>query len=178
MSRWLDHLESLGLLEKEGHKPTLPALLRGEPSLALDVAQRPAGPAQALRQAIQQACDWQDLEMALARVQAAFEQGELTGEGAEALAVIAAQEAQVLPELAEEERLGDLLCRQPVVRLGSRLLGEEILLAADGAQVPDGNGLVVYREAELRRVVGRPPEEVRAIHTVKKVLEGEVMGGD
>jgi hypothetical protein len=121
------------------------------PTTAQDVAQ-------ALEQAIRRAVDRQGLEAVLVRVQQAFEAGQLS-------------QAQAL-------RLGDLLARQPMVRLRSRLLGEVVLLAADDAQVPADNGLVVYRASELPQVVGRAPAEVRAIHAVKAALDGEVVAGD
>ena len=85
------------------------------------------------------------------------------------------QEAQVLPEEASGERLSALLRRQPVVQVNSKVLGEMVLWAADNAQVPADNTLVVYREAELRQMAGRSPEELRAIHATKKALDGEVI---
>ena len=34
---------------------------------------------------------------------------------------------------------------------------------------------VVYKEAELRQLVGKTPEELRAIHAVKQVFDGEIL---
>ena len=137
--------------------------------------QDPPPAAQALRRAIRHARDWHDLEVTLLQVQAAFEAGEVSQEQAEGLAAMAAQEAQVLPEEASGERLSALLRRQPVVQVNSKVLGEMVLWAADNAQVPADNTLVVYREAELRQMAGRSPEELRAIHATKKALDGEVI---
>jgi hypothetical protein len=117
------------------------------------------------------------LEAALERVQGAFAAGRLTAEETERLATLAAQEAGCLPEEAEEERLGDLLARRPMVRLRSRLLGEVVLLAADDAQVPADGALVVYRASELRHLVGRTPAQVQALHVVKVALDGQVVEG-
>ena len=174
MSKWLDHLEALRVLEEASQEPPLPARLRAttpEPPTAPDVVQ-------ALRQTILQARDWQDLEKALAHVQAAFEAGEFPQEQAEELAELAAQEGKCLPEEAGDLWLSDLFKRGPVHRCRSRLLGEDMLFTADGAQIPPGNALVVYRDSELRQMAGRTSAEVRAIHTVKRALDGEVMKED
>ena len=72
------------------------------------------------------------------------------------------------------ERLSELLARQPVVRVRSRLLGEVVVWLADAAEIPEGTSEVVYREAELRRMVGHSSAEGRAIHEVKRSFDGEV----
>ena len=44
----------------------------------------------------------------------------------------------------------------------------------DAAEVPEDISEVVYREAELRRMVGRPAAEVLAIHEAKRSFDGEL----
>jgi hypothetical protein len=65
-----------------------------------------------------------------------------------------------------------------VVKVRWRLLDEDVILAADHAQIPSDNGLAVYREAELRELVGKTPEQLRKIHAVKKAIDGEVLPKD
>ena len=57
----------------------------------------------------------------------------------------------------------------------SRVLDEHVLFAADTAVLPQNNRLVVYRARELTELVGLPPEQLRAIHAVKKSLDGELL---
>jgi hypothetical protein len=73
------------------------------------------------------------------------------------------------------ERLSELLARYPVVRVRSRLLGEVVVWVADTTEVPEDTGEVVYRETELRRMVGMGPTEVRAIHETKRTFDGELV---
>ena len=61
----------------------------------------------------------------------------------------------------------------PVHRVRSRVLGEDVLWAADDAEVPDTD-LVVYRASELAALDGLDPDALRKIHDVKKELDGEV----
>ncbi len=46
---------------------------------------------------------------------------------------------------------------------------------ADAVEITEEIAEVVYRESELRRLVGRSPAELRAVHEVKRALDGEVM---
>lgn len=60
-----------------------------------------------------------------------------------------------------------------VVRVSSRLLGEDVLLVSDNAEGVDETGdLVVYRAEELLHLVRLPQECVRTLHRVKKVFRG------
>lgn len=60
-----------------------------------------------------------------------------------------------------------------VVRVTSRLLGEDVLLVSDNAEGVDEEGaLVVYRAEELLRLVRLPQECVRTVHRVKKTFRG------
>ena len=123
MSKWLDHLEALGVLEQTTQAPSSPALEplpRNRRVVVLETQE----PATALRQAILQARDWRDLEQILTQVQTAYDAGQLTQEEAEILAVVAAQEAGTLPEEADELRLSDSFREVPVRWVQSRVLGE------------------------------------------------------
>lgn len=94
----------------------------------------------------------------------------------ELLVALRARRAEVLETLQpapEDRRLSELLSGCSVVRVWSRVLQETVLWAADGVEVPPGEG-GVYRLPELRRLVGRSPVEVRAIHLAKGALDGEV----
>jgi len=56
------------------------------------------------------------------------------------------------------------------------LLGEVVVWVADGVvDITEEIVEVVYRESELRQLVGRTPTEVRTIHKVKRALDGELM---
>ncbi len=57
-------------------------------------------------------------------------------------------------------------------KVHSKVLDETILLAADNAELPDFNDIVVYRASEARVLVGLSAEEVRAFHEVKVYFEG------
>ena len=60
-----------------------------------------------------------------------------------------------------------------VVRVTSRLLGEDVLFASDNAVNVDEEGaLVVYRADELLRLVQLPQECIRTVHRVKKAFRG------
>lgn len=59
-----------------------------------------------------------------------------------------------------------------VVRIRSRLLGTEIILASDNALLDEEAGPVVYRASELKRLLHATPEAVRDIHRVKDLFRG------
>ncbi|OPZ62262.1 MAG: hypothetical protein BWY86_00477 [Candidatus Aminicenantes bacterium ADurb.Bin508] len=59
-----------------------------------------------------------------------------------------------------------------VVRIRSRLLGTEIILASDNALLDEEAGSVVYRASELKRLLSAPPEAVRDIHRMKDLFRG------
>lgn len=80
-----------------------------------------------------------------------------------------------IPEHAEDLHLSELLARGTAVRVRSRLLGEIVVWVADAAVVLEAASEVVYRETELRRLVGRSPAEVRAVHEIKRAFDGELI---
>ena len=122
-----------------------------------------------------QAADWEALYTVLDAAQAAYDDGDVTREEVGALAGYVADRSRQVPEHAEDGHLSELLARQPVVRVRSRLLSEVVVWMADAAELPDDTSEVVYRETELRHIVGRSKAEVRAIHEVKRILDGELL---
>ena len=131
-----------------------------------------------LREQSRQARDWDALYAILDEAQMAYDSGDVTCEEVESLAGYAAGRSLEVPEHAESEHLSELLARQPIVRVRSRLLGEVVVWVADAAEVPEGTADVVYREAELGRLVGRSPAEVRAIQATKRALDGALEDDD
>ena len=127
-----------------------------------------------MREKARRASTWDDLRSVIDEAQAAFDAGEATGEEVESLSGYAWDRSRQIPEGGDGERLSELLARQPVVRVRSRLLGEVVVWVAAAAEVPEDISEVVYREAELRRMVGRPAAEVLAIHEAKRSFDGEL----
>ena len=128
-----------------------------------------------LRDQLQRAHDWVCLYAILDEAQAAYDSGEVTNEEVESLTGYAANRSREVPEHPENELLSDLLIRQPVVRVQSRLLGEVVVWVADAAKATEETSCAVYREAELRRMAGRSSTEVSAIHELKRTLDGELI---
>ena len=75
----------------------------------------------------------------------------------------------------DESLLSDALKDSPTLSVRSNLLGADILFAADDTEVPARNRLTVYRESELRRLVGCNPELLRGIHALKVAFNGEIV---
>jgi|6_EtaG_2_1085325.scaffolds.fasta_scaffold45883_2 hypothetical protein len=73
------------------------------------------------------------------------------------------------------QRLSEFLAERRVARVSSKVLGEDVLFAADDAEIPSDNDLVVYREEELRKLVGKTPEHLKHIHDVKKQFDGDIL---
>jgi len=157
MSKWREHLEAMGLMP-------VPIQETG------------------FEHAIQTAQDDGELEEVLDDIGAAYGSGELDRATVESLARLMGergrqlyQQEQQRPETGRERRLSDLFREDPIHRVESRALGEEVLFAADDADVPGENDLVVYREEELRLLAGRSSGELKKIHRVKKAFGGEVV---
>jgi hypothetical protein len=132
---------------------------------------------------------WDELWSILADAQQLFVEGLLPGKQVDELSRRCQDRARELSPSAQEkqpdkplplqkQRLSDLFRGAPLHRVYSRVLGEEVLWARDDAEIPKGNTLVVYRQSELPRMVGKTPDQVRAIHLAKKALDGELMTGD
>ena len=54
-----------------------------------------------------------------------------------------------------------------VLRVRSRLLGEDVLFASDNAKIDARQDLAVYRAAELERLLRGSQAELMALHTAK-----------
>ena len=128
-----------------------------------------------LREKARTAGTWDELDGVLKEAQAAYTAGHVTCEEVESLAGYAMDRSRQIPDDGDGERLSELLARQPVVRVRSRLLGEVVVWVADSIEVAEEITEVVHRESELRRLTGRSPAEVRAVHEVKRALDGELM---
>ena len=121
--------------------------------------------------------DWRDLEAELTDAQRRFASGEIDAGAVEQVALRAMQLARRLPENADDASnllLSDWFKEDPLRRVRSRALSEIVLFAADEAEVPVANTLVVYRESELSQVVGMSKAQLRATHDAKKILDGIV----
>ncbi|MDA0337103.1 MAG: hypothetical protein O2782_18225 [bacterium] len=128
-----------------------------------------------LREQVRQARDWVILYAILDEAQAAYDAGEVTLEEVESLAGYAVETSLQVPEHDEDGLLSALLARQPIVRVRSRLLGEVVVWVSDAVEITEEVAEIVYRESELRQMVGQSPDEVRAIHALKRALDGELI---
>jgi len=173
-------------LQREGDKliavdphhrlsPALDGAIR-QHRTALVAALEPVSAAVApLRVAMAQVPVATELEPLLDQVQAAYEQGALTQEEAEGLALAARDRARLIPATIEEMPLSLFAGSGLVLQVRSRVLDEVVLWAADNAQLPAENTKVVYRATELKEVVGMPAAQLQRLHLVKKDLDGEVL---
>ena len=127
-----------------------------------------------LRKQARGASTWEELYGVLEEAQAAYGAGEVTREEVETLTGYAGDRSRHLPQKWEDGPLSELLAERPV-RVRSRLLGEVVVWVADTTVVPEATAEVVYKESELRRLVKMPPDQIRAIHAVKKELDGELL---
>lgn len=60
--------------------------------------------------------------------------------------------------------------------VNSEVLGERVVFASDNAPKREtDSGMVEYRAAELRELLGLSPEELRRVHLVKKTFGGKVL---
>jgi hypothetical protein len=113
-----------------------------------------------------------DIEALPERIETAFQQGSITQEEAEALAQRMVEKARSLPVGIEDLPLSILAQSGQVRQVHSKVLDETVLWAADNAIVADDTEWVVYRAYELKALTGTSAEELRAIHSVKKVMDG------
>ena len=80
------------------------------------------------------------------------------------------------PRKGLNQRLGDLFAVDPVVRVESHVLGEVVLWVRDEASSPVDALEVAYTHEELKWLVGKSPDELRAIHAAKRELDGALVG--
>ena len=160
------------------YKPAILVYLQAQERTAGEHSSSTAQATAELHRAIQAAESWQDLDQLLQQAQSAFEAGHIDQQQAEEVAAQAAERSRQLPERREdagELRLSELFREDPICRVYSHILGEELVFAADDAEVPADDELVVYRESELRALASHPPAEVQRIHLVKVVFDGELV---
>ena len=78
---------------------------------------------------------------------------------------------------SEPSTLAPAFKEKPIMRVRSWLLGGEIVVfAADHARIPESNTEVVYRASELQLIQEMTPEQLIALHQVKKALDGDLLG--
>jgi hypothetical protein len=116
-----------------------------------------------------------DLEDLFTKADAAYAAATITVEELESLVALATERACDVPYSIEDMPLSQFAGSGLVRKIHSRVLDEVVLFAADNAEICVANSLVVYRAKELRKLVGMPPDQLRAVHAVKKVLDGEVI---
>lgn len=63
-----------------------------------------------------------------------------------------------------------------MLRLHSRLLGEDIICLEEGEKAPRSPGCVVYSRGELEAMGGLGPDMRKAIHKAKKYFGGRYVG--
>jgi hypothetical protein len=63
-----------------------------------------------------------------------------------------------------------------MVRLHSRLLGEDIICIEDGQKAPEPNGLVAYTRCEIDALAGLDADALKAVHRAKKFFGGIYTG--
>ena len=113
---------------------------------------------------IGEAKTWKELRQFVDMVSAASAQGRLDDLAAVDLCRVILDKCQQITDLQ--------------VKAHSDLLAETILLASDSAELNAEKGIEVYRASELRRLASSSAESLRAVHTVKKEFEGEVIEPD
>lgn len=117
----------------------------------------------------------QDLQDLLVKAESAYAAGTMTAKEVETLSTLARERAQQIPYGIEDMPVSQFATSGLVRQVHSPDLGEDILQVADDAQIPADNDLVVYRPAELHLLNGVSPGWVKAVHAVKKALDGEVI---
>ena len=116
-----------------------------------------------------------DLDPVMDAIQADFERDRLTQAQAEALALRAAEKARRLAPVIADMPLAQFIASDKTQVLRSHVLGEDILLAGEQAQIPPDNTLVVYWGRELTPLLGMPPEQLKTAHRIKTLFDGEVV---
>ena len=125
-------------------------------------------------QVIREASSDADLEAVAADVSTAYALGEMPAATAATMARLIVERGRQIHQLEQPttgKGLSTLFNEKPIHRVTSKVLGEDVLWAAEGAQIPPENDLVVYRESELRELAGRSEEALRVVHRIKKSLD-------
>lgn len=72
-------------------------------------------------------------------------------------------------------RLDEFAVARLRVEVTSDVLGERIVFASDNSRLDPHEPLVIYRAAELKELLGLSPEELRAVHRIKKLFGGTIV---
>jgi hypothetical protein len=72
-------------------------------------------------------------------------------------------------------RLSEFATARLRVEVTSDVLGERVVFASDNAKLDPGEPLVIYRAAELRELVGFSPDDLRKVHSIKKLFGGTIV---
>ena len=125
---------------------------------------------------VRRARTWEDLSSALEDARQASEAATIPRHETEQLIHLVGERSRHVPAIAPGRRLSSLLTSwSPVVQVQSRILGEVVVWAADGVELPADCPHVAYRVSELRQLAGRTPMALRAIHSCKRAFDGELL---
>ena len=116
-----------------------------------------------------------DLEAVVEQAETAQVRGHMSREDVEHVAQVAHERSRQIPFSVEDMPLPEFADSGLACEVHSHLLGEDVLFAADNAQIPTDNSLVVYRAAEREKLVGASPEMLKAVNEVKRQFDGEVV---
>jgi len=133
-------------------------------------------PVSAWKARIEDATTFEALETICAEALAAFHDGHIDQASCEGIATACIEQSRTIPPAIPEMLLSEFARAGDWARVHSEILNEEIAFAADNADVhaiPEGT--MVYCAAELARLNGVEPEQLKSIHRVKKVFDGEVV---
>ena len=73
-----------------------------------------------------------------------------------------------------EMPLSEFADARRVVEVFSQVLDETVIFASDNAAVDPGERRVVYRAAELKKLIGVCPEDLTTVHEIKRVFGGTI----
>jgi hypothetical protein len=125
--------------------------------------------------AVKRAVFAKDLKSLVDQSDTALAAAKMTATEHESLIALAADRARQIPFSVEDMPLPEFAESGLICEVHSHVLGEDVLFAADNAQIPADNSLVVYRAAERQKLAGASPGMLKAVHAVKKQLDGEVV---
>jgi hypothetical protein len=72
-------------------------------------------------------------------------------------------------------RLDEFATARLRVEVTSDVLGERVVFASDNALLDPGEQRVVYRAAELLELIGFSPDDLRKVHSIKKLFGGTIV---
>ena len=92
----------------------------------------------ALHHSIEQAESWVDLSALYEQIDDTYHDGKLEMADVERLTARVTERSRELPEARAEQPLSALLSAHPIQSVSSKALGEDVLWAADDAEIPKG----------------------------------------